>query len=167
MDDERFDRFTRSLQGRLSRRGLAGLLGGLSLGGTLALRNLDDTAAKKKRTRRKRRRISPRRPRPRRPRPRRPPPPPRPPPPGRRQRRDLHCVSLPTINAGPGRRAGHLPAAGNGRQSGGLHLHQQHGGECLHHLHPVWSRYPLRDSGGGLELPRSYSVIARRPPPWR
>ena len=48
MDADQFDRLVRVLQGRRSRRSLAGLLGGLALGGALTLEDQDDTAAKSK-----------------------------------------------------------------------------------------------------------------------
>jgi len=53
MDADRFDKVVRAFPSRLSRRGLAGLLSGLTLGGSLALVELSDATAKKKRRRRK------------------------------------------------------------------------------------------------------------------
>ena len=54
MDDSRFDALTRSLTHARSRRGLARLLGGLTLGGPLALGGLAESAAGTKKMKKKR-----------------------------------------------------------------------------------------------------------------
>src|SRR4051812_40487222 len=54
MEADRFETLLRAVATRSSRRGFAGLLGSIALGGVLALENQDDASAKNRRRRRRR-----------------------------------------------------------------------------------------------------------------